>query len=171
MRGSIITMLFAGLFFSCGDNDLEIETINFNDVALQFCTAPRTNAKNVLFKINDTESLILELQSGVLGQGVIGDTIVIESTVPAQSQLTYRIFSAKGTKDYFCNDIPPMEPKVLEEVQAEGGMVIIETAMGADSSHFAHTIRLSGISFVTGKGERITNMDIDDFGEVTTAIP
>ena len=163
-------MFCAGLFFSCGDNDLEIETINFDSVSLQFCTAPRTNAKNILFKINETESLILELQSGVLNRGAIGDTVTTESSVPGQSQLTYRIFSDNVTKNYFCDDIPTVEPKVLDEVEAQGGMVIIET-MALDSINFVHNIRLSGISFVTGKGERITNMNIDEFGEVNTAIP
>lgn len=163
-------MFCAGLFFSCGDNDLEIETINFDSVSLQFCTAPRTNAKNILFKINETESLILELQSGVLNRGAIGDTVTTESSVPGQSQLTYRIFSDNVTKNYFCDDIPTVEPKVLDEVEAQGGMVIIET-MALDSINFVHNIRLSGISFVTGKGERITNMNIDEFGEVSTAIP
>ena len=170
MRGSFIFLLCTGLFFSCGDNDLEIEAINFNDVALQFCTAPRTNAKSTLFKINETETLILELQSGVLGRGVVGDTIVTESTVPGQSQLTYRIFSAEATKNYFCDDIPTVDPQVVEEVGAEGGTIIVET-MARDSINFVHNIRLSGISFVTGEGERITNMNIDQFGEVTTAIP
>ena len=163
-------MFCAGLFFSCGDNDLEIETINFDSVSLQFCTAPRTNAKNILFKINETESLILELQSGVLNRGAIGDTVITESSVPGQSQLTYRIFSGNVSKNYFCDDIPTVEPQVLDEVEAQGGMVIIET-MAADSINFVHNIRLSGISFVTGKGERITNMNIDEFGEVSTAIP
>lgn len=163
-------MFCAGLFFSCGDNDLEIETIDFDSVSLQFCAAPRTNAKNILFKINDTESLILELQSGVLNQGAVGDTIITQSTIPGQSQLTYRIFSDNVNKNYFCDDIPTVEPTVVDEVEAQGGMVIIET-MAVDSINFVHNIRLSEISFVTGKGERITNMNIGEFGEVSTAIP
>jgi len=170
MRRFFLFLVCTGLLFSCGDNDLDIEAIDFNDVALQFCAAPRTNAKNVFFKINQTESLILELQSGVLGKGVVGDTIVTESTLPGQSRLTYRIFSGEPTKNYYCDDIPTVDPQVVDEVSAQGGTIIVET-MALDTINFVHNIRLSGISFVTGDGQRITNMNIDQFGEVTTAIP
>src|SRR5690606_17382220 len=145
-------------------------TIDFNDIAITFCTAPRTNAKNVLFKINETESLILELQSGVLGRGGVGDTVATESALPGQSQLTSRILSANVTKNYFWDAVPTVDPQVIDQVGAAGGTVIVET-MARDTVNFVHRIRLSGVSFVTGEGERITNMNIDEFGEVTTAIP
>ena len=125
-----------------------------------------------MFKINESEALILELQSGALNNGVIGDTIITESTVPNQSQITYRVFSDGVDNDYFCDDIPTVEPTVVQEVVAEDGLVIIETMLAEnDSTLFAHNISLSGISFVTGNGERITNLAINEFGEVTTNVP
>ncbi|RIV69830.1 hypothetical protein [Flagellimonas aequoris] len=157
--------------FACSDGDLQIETIDFDSVSLQYCTAPATTSKNILFKINDNEALILELQSGVLNKGVVGDTIVTESTVPSQSQVTYRIFSDGVSKNYFCDDIPTVDPVVVDEVEAQDGMVIIETYADTEGTNFVHNISLSGISFVTGSGERITNLNISAFGEVTTAIP
>ena len=73
---------------------------------------------------------------------------------------------------YFCDDIPVVSPTVIDEVIAEDGLVIIETTVDPeDETVFVHTISLSGISFVTGNGERITNLAINEFGEVTTAIP
>ncbi|WP_318342675.1 hypothetical protein [Flagellimonas baculiformis] len=171
MRKLFLSMLCAGMIFSCSDGDLQIETIDFDSVSPQFCVAPQTTAKNILFKINENEALILELQSGVLNRGVVGDTIVTESTVPSQSQITYRIFSDDVDKNYFCDDIPTTDPVVIDEVEAEDGLVFIETIMDADSTNFVHTISLSGISFVTGNGERITNLSINEFGEVSTAIP
>lgn len=164
-------MLCAGMFFSCSDGDLQIETIDFDSVSLQYCTAPNRTTKNILFKINENEALILELQSGVLNKGVVGDTIVTESTVPAQSQITYRVFSDDVSKNYFCDDIPTVDPVVVDEVEAGDGLVFIETIMDADSTNFVHNISLSGISFVTANGERITNLNINEFGEVTTAVP
>ncbi|MFD2101080.1 hypothetical protein [Flagellimonas iocasae] len=163
--------LFAGMLLSCSDGDLQIETIDFDSVALQFCTAPQTTAKNIMFKINDDEALILELQSGVLNRGVVGETVTTESTVPGQSQVTYRIFSDGVTKNYFCDDIPLTEPTVVDEIEAQDGTVIIETVANEDNTEFVHTIRLSGISFVTDTDERITDLTISEFGEVTTDIP
>ncbi|MBO0322070.1 hypothetical protein J0X14_07160 [Muricauda sp. CAU 1633] len=163
--------LCAGMLLSCSDGDLQIETIDFDSVALQYCTAPIRNTKNIMFKINDDEALILELQSGVLNKGVIGETITTESTIPSQSQVTYRIFSDGVTKTYFCDDIPATEPIVVEEIEAEDGTVIIETTANEDNTEFVHTIRLSGVSFVTDTDERITDLTISEFGEVSTAVP
>ena len=172
MRKFILLVLCLGTFFSCSDGDLEIETINFDSITLQFCSSPNPTSTNLLFKINDTEALILELQSGVLNNGVVGETVISESNVPNQSQVTYRIFSDSVDDGYFCDDIPPAEPIVIDEVEAQDGQVIIETVVDPnDNTKFVHTISLSGISFVTKNGERITNLAINEFGEVTTNVP
>lgn len=173
MRKFILFVLCCwGLLFSCSDGDLEIETIDFDSVDIEYCTDPVTDEKNILFKINEDEALILELESGVLDNGVVGDTITTESDIPDDSQLTYRIFSDDVDDDYFCDDIPVVSPTVLEEVEAEDGLVIIETMVDPDDdTQFIHTISLSGISFVTEDDERITNLSISDFGDVYTDIP
>ncbi|MER3317636.1 MAG: hypothetical protein RIB79_05035 [Allomuricauda sp.] len=172
MRKFILLVLCLGILFSCSDGDLEIETINFDSVNLQFCSSPNPTSTNLLFKINDSEALILELQSDVLNNGVVGETITTESNVPSQSQVTYRIFSDTVDNGYFCDGIPPAEPIVIDEVEAEDGQVIIETVVDPDdNTMFVHTISLSGISFVTESGERITNLAINEFGEVTTNVP
>jgi len=172
MRKFILLVLCLGILFSCGDGDLEIETIDFDSVTLQFCSSPNPTSTNLLFKINDSEALILQLQSNVLNNGVAGETITTESNVPGQSQVTYRIFSDTVDNGYFCDDIPPAEPIVIDEVEAEDGQIIIETVVDPnDNTKFVHTISLSGISFVTKSGERITNLAINEFGEVTTNVP
>ena len=172
MRKFILLVLCLGILFSCSDGDLEIETIDFDSVTLQFCSSPNPTSTNLLFKINDSEALILELQSNVLNNGVAGETITTESNVPSQSQVTYRIFSDTVDNGYLCDDIPPAEPIVIDEVEAEDGQIIIETVVDPDdNTKFVHTISLSGISFVTKSGERITNLAINEFGEVTTNVP
>lgn len=171
MRKFFLMGLSVAMFVSCSDGDLQIETIDFNSVSVQFCTTPQTTAKNILFKINGTEALILELQSGVLNKGVSGETVTTESSVPSQSQITYRVFSDDVGKNYFCDDFPPVDPVVIDEIEAQDGAVFIETTANEDNTSFVHTISLSGISFVTKSGERITNLSINEFGEVSTTIP
>ena len=172
MRKLILSVFVLGTIFSCSDGDLQIETIDFDSVSLQYCSNPVRNAKNLMFKINQSEALILELQSGALNNGVVGETVITESTVPNQSQVTYRVFSDAVDNAYFCDDIPVVEPTVIQEVVAEDGLVIIETVVNPeDEGVFIHTISLSGISFVTGNGDRITNLAINEFGEVTTNVP
>ncbi|MEM9867889.1 MAG: hypothetical protein AAF765_09390 [Bacteroidota bacterium] len=171
MRKFLLCLIGMGNLWSCSDGDLQIETIDFDSVTPQSCDTPVTTSTTILFKIDDDESLILDLQSGVLDNGVVGDTITTESSIPSQSSLTYRIFSEGISTNYFCDDIPPATPSVVEEIQAQDGLVIIETLADMDTVNFVHTISLSGISFVNDAGERITNLTVGEFGEVSTAVP
>lgn len=170
MRKLSLPILLMFILSSCSDGDLQIETIDFDSVSPESCDDLQAATSNLLFKINDDEALILDLQSGALNNGVVGETITTESTVPSQSSITYRIFSEDVSNNYFCDEIPPVTPTVVQEIEAEDGTVIIETTADADNTNFVHTISLSGISFVTTSGERITNLTINEFGEVTTVV-
>lgn len=169
MKKFAFTWLVA-LLVSCSDGDLQIETIDFDSVAIDNCDN-LTDDTQLLFKISDAEALILTLQSNVLKNGVLdGSTVTTESTIPSQSNLIYRIFSDNVSSNYFCDDIPPVTPTVTEEVEAEDGLVTIETTVNTDSTAYNHTIRLSEITLVNDQGERITDLTINEFGEITTPI-
>ena len=166
MRILIILAVLA-LFVSCDDGDLQIETIDFDAASLEFCESETTVSSTVFFKLNTTEALILELQSGVLQNEASDGTVT--STVPGQSQVIYRTFSDNIAKAYFCDDIPPTTPNVVEEIIAEGGEVLITTVQNAtDTTKYDHTIELSGISLVRNNGERITDLSINEFGTIST---
>lgn len=161
-------LLFFGFYhflISCDDGDLQIETIDFDSVAIQDCGDIDVGKINVLFKINENEVLILTLPNGIL-KNEISETD-ITSIVPSASKISYRIFSDKVTQNYFCDEIPLTTPTVLEEVEAEGGSILITTTT-TDSITFTHEIRLSEISFITSTNARITDLSINDFGTVTT---
>lgn len=171
MKKLLIFLFSLVLVFACSDGDLQIETIDFDSVAVQDCDDIDVTTSNVLFKISGDEALILELQSGVLNNGnSISDTVETPSSVPSGSKLFYRIFSDNVSSNYFCDDIPPATPTVVEEIEATDGSVIIKSIANADSTAFSHTIQLSGISLVNDAGERITDLTINDFGEITTTI-
>lgn len=155
------------LIISCNDGDLQIETIDFDSASLEFCDTETTTGSTVFFKLNTSEALILELQSGILKNEVSDGTIT--STVPTQSQITYRTFSDNISKSYFCDEIPPTTPTVDEEILAEGGEVFITTVQNAtDTTQYDHTIEFSGISLVRENGDRITDLTINNFGTVST---
>lgn len=155
------------LINSCSDGDIQIETIDFDSASLEFCDTEITTSSTVFFKLNTSEALILELQSGVLKNEASDGTI--SSTVPGQSQITYRTFSDNISKAYFCDEIPPTTPTVIEEILAEGGEVFITTLQNAtDTTKYDHTIEFSGISLVRDNGERITDLTINNFGTITT---
>ncbi|WP_276391306.1 hypothetical protein [Eudoraea chungangensis] len=163
----VVLLVLLSISLSCDDGDLTIETIDFDDASIMFCESSTTIDSDLFFKLNSTESLILKLQSGILKNEVSEDTIV--SSVPSQSQITYRTFSGTVSKDYFCDDIPPLDPVVLQELEAEGGSVkIFTTQSETDTTVFEHNIRLSAISLVNEKGERLTDLRINNFGTITT---
>lgn len=162
----VLYLGFLALLISCNDGDLSIETIDFDSVAPQTCESTVTTESTIFFKINDDEALILTLQSGILNNEVSEGEI--ESTVPSQSQLVYRIFSDQVSNDYFCDAVPPIEPMVTEEIVAESGSVFVST-IAVDTVTFEHTIRLDNISFITGTDERITDLSVNEFGVVTTS--
>lgn len=159
--------LFLLFFIACNDGDLQIETIDFDSVSIDFCESSTDINSTFFFKLNPTEALILELQSGILKNEPSDGTII--SSVPGQSQVTYRTFSDDVTKNYFCDQIPPASPVVIEEILAEGGEVFVTTIQSEnDTTTYEHNIELSGITLVNSQGQRITNLNIDNFGTIFT---
>ena len=158
---------------SCDDGDLQIETLDFDSANVEFCddNPVEANMTNVLFKLNDTEALILELPSDAILNEVSVSEIERSVSAAGPAKITYRTFSDKVSKTYFCSEIPLTEPSVVEEIIAEGGSVFITTVISADSTKYEHTITLSGISLVTSENSRITDLSINNFGTVTTVVP
>ncbi|MET1259965.1 hypothetical protein ABV409_11505 [Flagellimonas sp. DF-77] len=160
----LLGLLALVTMFSCSDGDLQIETIDFDSVSIQQCGTVDTTTV-LFFKINADQALILNLQSGLLSNEATTESI--SSSVPGQSQVTYRIFSETVTSNYFCDDIPPVTPVVTEEIEAEDGEVLI-TTVANETGAFEHTIQLQNITLVNDQGERITDLTISEFGTVTT---
>ncbi|WP_299530749.1 hypothetical protein [Ulvibacterium sp.] len=161
----VLLLSILAILCSCDDGNLFIETIDFDSVDIQTCESTVTTESTIFFKINDDEALILTLQNGVLRNEVSEGEI--ESTIPGQSQLVYRIFSDQVSNSYFCDAVPPIDPMVTEEIEAESGSIFVST-VALDAESFEHTIRLDNVSFVTGTDERITDLRINEFGTVTT---
>ncbi|MFS4456611.1 hypothetical protein [Maribacter sp. 2304DJ31-5] len=166
--GKYFFLILSTVLISCNDGDLEIETINFDSITtVQNCGTINVTGTNVVFKINDDEALIIELADGLIKNEVTETEL--ESAVPGNTRVTYRIFSDNVSTAYFCDAVPPIEPVVTEEIEAQAGTVLVNT-VAVDAETFEHTIRLSGISFVMEDGSRITNLQINEFGKVTTKL-
>ena len=107
--------------------------------------------------------------SGLLANEVTPENEPRTSNINSQSELIYRIFDGKVAKNYFCDAIPPISPKVIEEVSATNGVVTVTTVVSeTDANIFEHTITLSGLTLMNSKGERITDLTTINFGTVTT---
>jgi hypothetical protein len=163
----IALLSFVCLILSCDDGNLQIETIDFDSTSIQFCESEPDLTSTVFFKLNDSEALILELQSGILLNEASADSIV--STVPSQSKVIYRLFSDMVDTGYFCDEIPQGTPTVIEEIEAAAGEIWVTTVQNeTDTTSYDHTIVLNDITLVNSQGERITNLSISEFGVITT---
>ncbi|WP_158975972.1 hypothetical protein [Cellulophaga sp. L1A9] len=153
---------------SCDDGDLQIESLDFNDVDIETCSTIDIAQANTLFKINDDEALILILGADVLQQEE--GTITVEMTSSTSSTIIYRLFSDTVTSDYFCDDIPPSTPTVLDEITAtEATITITTTSTGTvDVPEYEHYIELTSITLETSTDQRITDLSIDEYGTITT---
>lgn len=158
--------LISLVFFSCSDGDLQIEALDFDDVTMSQCGTADLNSQT-FFKTNQKEALILELASNLFKNEVSDGAI--ESSISSQSQLTYRIFDSNVSSSYFCNDVPPATPIVVEEIEATSGQVLITTTQ-EDETTFLHTIQLDDITLINAAGERLTDLTINDFGSFTTTV-
>lgn len=156
------------LFGACDDGDLQIETLDFDSATIQNCDPVSAETANVLFKLNTTEALILELPSGALKNEVSEGEVAYTVSSTGTTKVTYRTFSDDVSNNYFCSEIPLTEPTVLDEIIAEGGEVLITTTLNSDEVTYEHEIKLSSISLVTSTDTRITNLAIDNFGTVST---
>jgi len=150
MKKNIFVLLLITMI-ACDDGDLAIETVDFDSITLvQSCNDVSPTLANLLFKINATEALILELPALAI-QNEVGTDVEFNVSASGSTRITYRIFSATVTNAYFCDDIPPTEPVVINEVIAEAGSVFITTVLDADSDD-----------------SRNTDLSINEFGVVTT---
>ena len=166
---NLLTFLLCLTLYSCDDGDLTIETIDFDDIDIDYCDTTVTTTTTLFFKISGNEALILTLASGTLkSEASDGE---VEYPISSSTTLTYRDFSDDVSSDYFCDLIPTTEPTVLEEIEAESGSVLITTTaiVNGDTTTYEHTIRLSEITFINASNnQRITDLSINDFGTVTT---
>lgn len=163
----VLLLVILCLIYSCDDGDLLIETIDFNDASINFCESTTTTSSTLFFKLNTSDALVLQLQSGLLVNEASTDTI--RSAVPGQSQVIYRTFSEDVDKNYFCDVVPPLTPIVTDEYEGQGGEVLITTIQSqSDTTVYEHKIELSEISLVNAAGLRITDLRINEFGTITT---
>ena len=152
--------------FGCDDGDLQIAAIDFDSAAIDFCDSPLTSETTLFFKLNDQEALVLELQAGLLQPEATTEPLI--STVPGQSQVTYRTFDDAINRSYFCGTIPPGDPDVVLDVSAAAGEVLVTTLRNeTDTTLFEHTISIQDLSLVTESGERITDLTTIEFGTIS----
>lgn len=143
----ILILFLAFTLNACNDGDFDVPVFEFTE-KVNVC------GKYVLYiaSTKNTEVLVLTLPSTALGTAP-KVALPISTTVTA----TYRIFDKGITATYFCQDIPPLEPKIIKELKADGGTINIaatEILTNSVVTGYSYEITISKLSFNDGK-ERV----------------
>lgn len=170
----VVAVFALAIVCACSDGDLQIENIDFDGGTVTFCPLlfeQEDIERTLFFKIVEDEALILDLQSGLIENLTPEDTIT--SDLGSQSTLTYRLFTETISNDYFCSEIPPLTPGVLEETTASDGIVNIVTMVDTVTNSvktYIHDISISDLTITNESNERITDEPGLDFGTYSTTL-
>lgn len=161
----------------CDDGDLILETINFDDATTQSCS---TN--NVLYRLNEKEALLLEIQKSFFKNEPTPVGKPIEIAVGDDNRVFYRFYNGKVTTDNICETIPPATPSVIDQWTATGGTIqIFTTAIKATNTTtnstkitgYNHNIIFKNITFskTNGIAQRYDNFTFGNYVISITSLP
>jgi hypothetical protein len=107
---------------SCDDGDLVVDKIDFSAVQTQSCS---TN--NLLYKLNDNESLILNVPATTFANNPTDPGVPTILDVNATNQVVYSFYDGKVISGNICDLIPPATPNVNSQWKASSGKIEIVT--------------------------------------------
>ncbi|WP_373056053.1 hypothetical protein [Zunongwangia sp. H14] len=123
-------ILLVALFLSCDSGEIIVTSFDMEDSQLKLCGL----ATKVLYTTNSEdvyESMSLVLKNTAISTAEstlrteIGDVALSLNTT---NRLIYRIYNDAVPTSYFCSDIPPSNPEVLEEyISSSRGTININT--------------------------------------------
>nr|WP_315203322.1 hypothetical protein [uncultured Flavobacterium sp.] len=156
-------------FSACDDGDLIVDTINFDEVATSTCG----EANNLLFKLKDSESLILNLPDDVFEETFKEEPTEVDEPIKldisSTNQVVYNFYDGKVASTNICDLIPPANPNVKTQWKASSGVIevrteIVKTLNETDNSTkitgYKHNIIFTNITFTKVDG---TTQFYDDF--------
>lgn len=145
MRALPVIALLFFLFTSCDDGEIIITTFDFDDQAFDgMCSNERTK---VLYHINNDnvyETLSIQINNSALSSddsrlisGLQSLRVPLENeqiapiriTLSGNNEVIYRTYDGEIPSDYFCRDVPPSSPRVLQEYRSVGGEIIISSSI------------------------------------------
>lgn len=122
MKHLLALILILPFFYSCNDGDIIVKDFNFDNVSLKTCEGI---GNYVFYKENTQSQESLSLQIGTrenLYENAGTQTFSLNSS---NSFVNYRRYDGPLGNNYFCNNIPPSTPKVIEEYTAVSGYAMV----------------------------------------------
>jgi len=151
---------------SCDDGDLDIPAFDFEETVYG-CDLKDNNY--TLFRLGIAEAIIVTLPKTALKEQETVNPIKVSIT---EENVIYRTFSDQISQDYFCEDIPPVEPRILSNwtgVSGNNNDIIIVTIKVFDSNNnitgYKHTITFENLK--VQKDDLYLAFEEEVFGDFT----
>ena len=143
-------------FAACDDGDLIVDTINFDEVVTSTCSE-----NNLLFKLKEGESLILNIPEETFEEDATEDNAPIKLDINSTNQVVYNFYDGKVSSANICDLIPPSTPSVKTQWNASSGIIEITTEVvksepDANNANkitgYKNNIIFKNITFAKGDG-------------------
>jgi hypothetical protein len=160
------------LITACDDGDLTVDNIDFSEVAAQKCTT-----KDVIYKVKDSEMLILAIPASTFINDETLENEPIEVSLSSTIQVIYRQYNGTAGQENICPTVPAAIPNLLEEWTATAGTVqitttavkTVNTTTGITQiTGYKHFIVFKNITFQKPNGTQVYETYI--FGNYTTSV-
>jgi hypothetical protein len=134
---SLLALVF--LINACDDGDLQVDTIDFENVIAQKCST-----KEVVYKIKDSEILYIEIPASTFVNDETLPNAPIEIPISTAVKVTYRQYSGQVTQSNICPTVPDAVPNVIEEWTATSGTIQITSTAIKSTNSTTNATRITG---------------------------
>lgn len=149
-------LIITCILLSCDDGSFDVPEFDFSTTDINDC------GELLLYKIKDSEVLAIDLSSSTNSN----DSFFLQERSSQSftlsengiNQMSYRTFSEKPSSSYFCQNVPPTTPTVINE-WIGSGTLIITTILTIDDNDNV----LPEAEDINGDGD-FTNDDSDEDG-------
>lgn len=168
MKKVFLSFFMYFMIISCNDGDFIVTDFNFENKKLNSCGSGESL---VLYNINNQgvfESIAFIFKNAAL-ELLEEENTQVEIKINTENEIIYRTFDSEIGQDYFCNQIPPINPTVVQEYRSTtGGTVVITAILNNENDHDADGVPSEKEGFnadppLDTDGDGIPNyLDIDD---------
>ncbi|WP_269223140.1 hypothetical protein [Flavobacterium sp. IMCC34518] len=136
---------FLGIWFcvialsGCDDGDLNVDTIDFTAVTAKSCTD-----NNLIFKLKESEALILNLPTTVFTTTPTPVGSPLELKINSENKVVYNFYNGNVAEGNVCDLIPPASPSVNKQLTASEGTIQITTTTIKTVDEKNNSTRISG---------------------------
>jgi len=150
--GIIISLL---AFTNCDDGDFAVDNIDFSQVTAKSCAN-----SNLVFKLKDSEALILNFPTTVFttDPSPVGEPVILK--INSENQVVYNFYNGKVADANICDLIPPATPSINKQLNATEGTIEIATSIIYTKDETNNSTRISGYNYnIVFKNIKFTKAD------------